>query len=156
MVNQVQARRWLYLWIVAAAIYAVPVGKIAYDRTIEVTRKHRVQLIVAHRLWELHPEYNGRPETWTNFASRLLTDRQLLLRVRAKYREDAEPIELDYRRDLSIAQGEVIVVALAIWGLPIGLAYGLGRALAARRRKPPPAPLPPRAAYDESRYRPPS
>lgn len=155
MVNQVQARWWLYLWMVAAAIYAVPVGNIAYDRTIEVTRKHRVQLIVAHRLWELHPEYNGKPETWTSFASRLLTDRQLLLRVRAKYREGAEPIELDYRRDLSIAQGEVIVAAVVIWGLPVGIAYGLGWMLAARRREPPPAAPPPRPAYDASRYRPP-
>jgi hypothetical protein len=114
-------------------------------------------LIVAHRLWELHPEYRGSPETWTNFASRLLTDRQLMLRVRAKYHDGAKPIELDYRRDLSIAQGEVIVAAAAIWGLPVGLAYGLGWLLAARRRKPPPAPPPPRRpAYDASRYRPPS
>ena len=157
MVNQVPARWWLYLWMVAAAVYAVPVGKIAYDKAIEVTRKHRAQLIVANRLWELHPEYHGSPETWTNFASRLLTDRQLMLRVRAKYRDGAEAIELDYRRDLSIAQGEVIVAALAIWGLPAGLAYGLGWVFTVRRRKPQPAPPPPRRpAYDASRYRPPS
>ena len=156
MLIQVQGRWWLYLLMVAAAVYAVPVGNIAYDRTIEVTRKHRAKLIVAHRLWELHPEYNASPETWTRFASRLLTDRQLLLRVRAKYGEGAEQIELDYRRDLSIAQGEVIVAALAIWGVPVGIAYGLGWVFAARRRKPPPAPPAPRPTYDESRYQPPS
>jgi hypothetical protein len=142
--------------LAAAAVYFVPIGTIAYDKLVEVTRQHRVRLIVSHRLWELHPEYHGSPEAWTGFAARLLTDRQLLLRVRAKYRDGAEQIELDYRRDLSIAQAEVIVVALAIWGVPVGLAYGFGRLLSGRRNKPPPAPPPARPAYDESRYRPPS
>lgn len=157
MVNHVRTRWWLYLWLVAAAVYAVPIGKTAYDKAVAVTHQHRAQLIVAHRLWELHPEYHGSPENWTRFASRLLTDRQLMRRVRAKYREGAEQIELDYRRDLSIAQAEVIVSAVAIWGLPVGITYGLGWLLTARRRKPPPAPPPPpRPAYDASRYRPPA
>jgi hypothetical protein len=91
---------------------------------------------------------------WTSFASRLLTDRQLLQRVRTRLPERAEQIELDYRRDLTIAQGEIIVVALALWGLPVVALYGAGLLLMKRRRKPP-APTPPaRPAYDESRYRP--
>ena len=157
MVNQRPSpsqARWLYLWIIVAALYAVPVGKTGYDRLVDVTRQMRAQLIVEHRLWELHPEYRGKPETWTTFASRLLTDRQLLRRVHAKYGERAENIELDYRRDLSIAQGEVVLVALAIWAVPIAGLYGIGWAIAKRRRKPPPAPPPARSAYDESRYRP--
>jgi hypothetical protein len=156
MVIQLRARWWLYLWIVAAAAYAIPTGKSAYDRTIEVTRKYRAQFIVAHRLWEAHPEYGGTPETWTYFASRLLTDRQLMLRVRARYPTGSEQVELDYRRDLSIAQAEVIVVALAVWGIPVGIAYWVGWMFAARWRRPQPAAPPPRPAYDESRYRPPT
>jgi hypothetical protein len=155
MVKEVRARWWLYLCAVAAVLYAVPVGKVAYDRLNEVTRKMRAQLIVEHRLWELHPEYSGSPDMWTSFASRLLTDRQLLLRVRTKYQDGADQIELDYRRDLSIAQAEIIVVALAIWGLPVAAFYFLGFVIMKRRRNPPgPPPPPPRPTYDESRYRP--
>ena len=155
MVKEVRARWWLYLWVVAAALYAIPIGKVAYDRLNDVTRKLRAQLIVEHRLWELHPEYSGSPDMWTSFASRLLTDRQLLLRVRTKYQDDADQIELDYRRDLSIAQAEIIVVALAIWGLPVAMFYFLGVVIVKRRRTPPePPPAPPRPTYDESRYRP--
>jgi hypothetical protein len=155
MVKQVQARWWVYLWLIVAALYAVPIGKVAYDRLNKVTVKMRAQLIVEHRLWELHPEYSGSPDMWTSFASRLLTDHQLLLRVRTKYPDGAEQIELDYRRDLSIAQAEIIVVALAIWGLPVAALYGVGFMIIKRRRKPPgPPPPPPRPAYDESRYRP--
>jgi hypothetical protein len=146
--------RWRYLWIAAAALYALPVGKVAYDDLTEVTRKMRARLIAEHRLWELQPGYRGRPETWTNAASRLLTDRQLLRRIHAKYGERAESIALDYRRDLSIAQAERVLVALAIWGVPVAGFYGIGWALAKRRRRPPPAPPPARPAYDESRYRP--
>ena len=157
MVNQPTSpsqARWHYLWIIAAALYAIPVGKIGYDDLTDVTRKMRARLIVEHRLWELHPGYRGRPETWTNTASRLLTDRQLLRRVHTKYGDRAESIELDYRRDLSIAQGERVLVALALWGGPVAGLYGIGWAIARRRRKPPPAPPPARPAYDESRYRP--
>jgi hypothetical protein len=156
MVKQPASRpraRWRYLWIIAAALYAIPIGKLGYDNFNDVTRKMRARLIVEHRLWELHPEFRGKPHVWTNIAARLLTDRQLLTRVRAKYGDRAENIALDYRRDLSIAQAEVVVFALAIWGGPAALLYGIGWGLA-RRRKPPPAPPPARPAYDESRYRP--
>jgi hypothetical protein len=73
-----KARFWHYAWIALAILYAIPVAMHAYDRVIDVTRKAREQLIVQHRLWELHPEYHGTPETWTRFASRRLNDRQLM------------------------------------------------------------------------------
>jgi len=89
---------------------------------------------------------------WPVISIGLLTDRQLMTRVRAKYGDAAEPIELDYRRDLFIAQAEVVLAASAIRALPLAALYGLGFAVARRRRsgaarageKPPP---------DDSRYR---
>ena len=149
-----KARLWYYAWIGLAILYAIPIAMLAYDRAVDVTRKAREQLIVQHRLWELHPEYHGTPQTWTHFASRLLTDRQLMVRVRAKYGEAAEQIELDYRRDLTIAQAEVMIGAAAIWGLPVAALYGVGMVVAWRRRPPPPPPAPRRPRYDDSRYRP--
>ncbi len=147
------ARLWFYAWVALALLYAIPVTMRAYDRVIEVTRKAREQLIVQHRLWELHPEYRGTPENWTRFASRLLTDRQLMSRVRAKYGDAAQQIELEYRSDLTIAQAEVLIVAAVIWGLPVAALYGIGW-LMMRRRPPPPPPAPEPPRYDESRYRP--
>jgi hypothetical protein len=152
-----EKRWWRYAWIGVAVLLAIPVGKVAYDRLGDATHAMRVRLIAEHRLWEAHPRYRGRPEVWTNMASRLLTDRQLLRRVRSKYGVAAESIELDYRRDLSIAQGEVIVVALAVWGAPVAALYAAGAMIGRRRRKispPPPASAPTRPVYDESRYRP--
>ena len=145
---------WFYAWIAMAILYAVPIAMRAYDRVIDVTRKAREHLIVEHRLWELHPEYRGTPETWTRFASRLLTDRQLMVRMRAKYGERAEQMELEYRSDLTIAQAEVVVGAAALWGVPVAVLYGIGMLAARRRRPPPPPPAPERPRYDESRYRP--
>lgn len=150
-----KARLWSYAWIALAILYAIPIGIRAYDRVIDVTRSARAQLIVQHRLWELHPEYRGTPEIWTRAASRLLTDRQLMVRMRAKYGDRTEQLELEYRSDLTIAQAEVVLTAAAIWGLPVAALYGIGVVVARRRRRlppPPPAPEPPR--YDESRYRP--
>jgi hypothetical protein len=155
MVKDVRARWWFCLWAAAAIIYAMPIGKFAYDRLSDVSRKMRAQLIIEHRLWELHPEYSGSPDMRTSFATRLLTDRQLLTRVRSKYQDGADQIELDYRRDLTIAQAEIIVVALAVWGLPVGAAYAIGIMILRRRRDPPASPpSPPRPTYDASRYRP--
>jgi hypothetical protein len=144
-------RLWRLAWMVLAAAYAWPVGSIAYERTLDVTRQARERLIVQHRLWELHPEYAGTPETWTRFASRLLTDRQLMSRVRVKYGELATQIELDYRRDLFIAQTEIAVVAVLAWALPVAGLYGVGFAVVrfGRRRQPTAA----QAPADDSRYR---
>ena len=149
-----KAGLWFYAWVAVALLYAIPIAMRGYDRVIDVTRKAREQLIVQHRLWELHPEYRGTPETWTRFASRLLTDRQLMVRMRAKYGERAEQMELEYRSDLTIAQAEVIVRAAAIWGVPVAVLYGIGILVARRRRPLPPPPVPEPPRYDDSRYRP--
>ena len=145
---------WKVVWLIAAIAYAVPVAYFAYDRFIEVSRQARERLIVQYRLWELHPEYQGSPRAWTRFAARLLTDGQLMWRVRARYGELATEIELDYQRDLAIARGEVVAIALATWGAPVGALYLLGFLVARRRAVPhrPPAPPEKPADYD-SRYR---
>ena len=148
---------WRIVWLIVAAAYAVPVAYVANNRLIEVTHKARERLIVQYRLWELNPEYGGKPRDWTRFAARLLTDNQLLRRVRSKYGDVATEIELDYRRDLSVAQGEVILVAAAAWALPLAALYGLGLFVLGRRRPPAQSPQQPqqpeRPAGSDSRYR---
>lgn len=148
-----RARLWKAALFLIAAIYAWPVFWSAYDRVQEVTRKQREQLIIRHQLWELHPEYVGSPQTWTRVASLVLSDRQLLRRVYRKYGAFAEQIELDYRRDLFIARAEVVLVAGALWALPLGALYGIG-ALLSRRRKAAPPPEPEPSSVSDSRYRP--
>lgn len=143
------------LALLTAIVWAIPVATVAYERLVDVNREARERLIVSHQLWELHPEYHGTPENWTRFASRLLTDRQLLRRVRAKYGEQATQIELDYRSDLTIAQAEVVTVALAAWALPLSALLGVWWLYTRRRPKPaapPPRPRP--ASYDDPRYLP--
>jgi hypothetical protein len=144
---------WQIALVILAVAYAVPLAYVAYNRLEVVARQARERLIVEYRLWELHPEYKGTPQAWTRFASRLLTDGQLLRRVHAKYGALATEIELDYRRDLSVAQGEVVLVVVAAWGIPVGALYGLGILLTRRRRrvleKPPEKP-----GYSDARYRP--
>jgi hypothetical protein len=146
---------WHIVWVVAALAYAVPVATAGYDRLVEVTQRARQRLIVEYRLWELHPEYHGTPQAWTRFASRLLTDEQLLRRMRLVQRDLATDIELDYRRDLTVAQAEVVVVATAAWAVPLVVLYGLGYLIARRRRiaaetdKEPAKP-----ADSDARYRP--
>ena len=144
------------LLLVLAVAWAVPVALQAYERLREVTQDARTRLIVSHQLWEMHPEYPGTPENWTRFASRLLTDRQLLRRVRAKYGDQAAQIELDYRSDLTIAQAEIVTVALAAWAFPLAILVGVGWLYAKRRppRRAPPSPKPRPASYDDPRYLP--
>jgi len=142
----------LTLFLVAAA-YAWPVYWAAEERVQEVTRKQRQQLIVRHQLWELDPEYAGTPQTWTRFAAMLLSDRQLLRRVHRKYGALGRDIELDYRRDLFIAQTEVVLTAAAIWALPLAALYGIG-VWVSRRRGLPAAPGTDSASASDSRYRP--
>jgi hypothetical protein len=151
--SQSRGRWWFFLWLALAFAYALPVGWRAYDQLVEVTRKARERLIVEHRLWELHPEYYGTPQTWTRFASRLLSDRQLMQRIRAKYGESAEQIELDYRRDLTIAQAEVVVVAAGRWALPVAALYGLGLAVAYLKRRRPKLVKPQPSSFSDPRYR---
>ena len=148
-----RARLWKAVFLLVAAAYAWPLFWIAHDRVQEVNRKQRQQLIVRHQLWELHPEYVGTPQTWTRFASRLLSDRQLMRRVHKKYGALGEQIELDYRRDKFIAQAEVVLVAGALWVLPLAGLYGIGTMLGRRRERARP-PEPDRSTTFDSRYRP--
>lgn len=151
-----KARLWFYAWAAISIAYAVPVGLRAYERLIEVTHAARERLIVHYELWEQDPNYRGSPQLWTRLASRMLTDRQLLRRVRERYGAAARQIEIDYRNDLTIAQAEVVAAAAVIWGIPVALLYGLGAWMLRRPRHAPPPPSPePRPHYDESRYRPP-
>ena len=146
---------WKIAWVILAIVYAAPISYFAYNRLAEVTQQARERLIMQHRLWEVDPEYQGTPKAWTRLASRLLTDNQLMRRVRVRYGELSREIELDYRRDLSLAQMEVIAAYAAAWGIPLGTLYGLGILLARRRRAPPPPPPPPaRAPASDARYRP--
>ena len=145
---------WFAAWAVVAIATAIPVGISTYDRVRHVTREARAKLIVQHRLWELHPEYHGTPQMWTRVASRVLTDRQLMRRVREKYGDIAMQVELEYRRDLTIAQAETAVAAIAIWAALLGALLALGYAFARQRQRASPQPAPRPARYDDARYRP--
>jgi len=144
---------WKLALLLIAAAYAWPVYWAADSRVQEVTRKQRTQLIVRHQLWELDPDYAGTPQTWTRFAAMLLSDGQILRRVHRKYGELGREIELDYRRDLFIAQAQVILTASAIWALPVVALYGIG-AFVGRRRRPVTQPEMPSVTASDSRYRP--
>jgi len=148
-------RAWLWktVFVLIAAAYAWPVFWIAYDRVQDVNHKQRQQLIIRHQLWELDPEYAGTPQAWTRFASLLLSDRQLMRRVRKKYGALAEQIELDYQRDLFIAQAEVVLVAGAWWVLPLTALYAIGAMVGRRRERARPTEPEPSTVSD-SRYRP--
>ncbi len=145
---------WKAALFVIAAVYAWPVYWAAEARVQEVTRKQRLQLIVRHQLWELDPEYAGTPQTWTRFAAILLSDRQLLRRVHRKYGALGRDIELDYRRDLFIAQAEVVLTAGAAWALPLAALYGIGVWVGQRRKLAPPPPATDSASASDARYRP--
>ena len=145
---------WRALFVLLAAIYAWPVISVAYERVRDVNIKQREQLILRHQLWELHPEYAGTPQAWTHFASRLLSDRQLMRRIQKKYGAFAEQIETDYQHDRFIAQAEVVLVAGACWAVPLALLYGIGVVVGQRRRKPVPPAEPARSSESDSRYRP--
>lgn len=145
---------WQFLFVLVAAIYAWPVISVAYERVREVNIKQREHLIIHHQLWEMDPQYAGTPQAWTHFASRLLSDRQLMRRVRKKYGAFAAQIEADYQRDRFIAQAEVVLVAGACWSLPLAALYGLGVFVGQRRRKPAAPEQSERSLASDSRYRP--
>jgi len=144
---------WRGAWLVLAAGCAVPVAASAYEQFNRVSQQARARLIEQHRLWELQPDFSGRPEAWTRAASRLLNDRQLLMRVAAKYGGQSEEIELEYRRDLAIARAEVVLAALALWAAPLAALYGIVLLVRRRKRAPPPKIEP--ASVSDPRYRPP-
>jgi hypothetical protein len=142
---------WQAAWLIAALAWAVPIGFSAYDQLTRVNDQARARLIEQHRLWELDPNFRGRPEIWTRLASRLLSDRQVLMRVAAKYGGQSEAIELEYRRDLTMARAEVVVIALAWWIAPVAALYGIAVMVRRRQRAPPPKVVP--ASVSDPRYR---
>ena len=144
---------WRLAFVALAIACAVPIASSAYDRFNRVSQQARLRLIQEHRLWEVQQEFKGRPEIWARVASRILSDRQLLTRVAAKYGAQAEQIELEYRRDLSIARAEVVLGALALWAGPLGAVYAIAWAYSRRKRPPPPKVQP--ASTLDPRYRPP-
>lgn len=152
--NIPKVKWWFAAWVLLAIGSAIPVGITLYDRLTDVTRGARERLIVQHRLWELHPEYQGSPQMWTRVASRVLTDRQLMRRVREKYGDLAVQVELEYRRDLTIVQTETAVVVIAVWAAPLAVLLALGYVLARRRKSAPAQPPPRPPSYDDARYRP--
>lgn len=140
------------VWLVVALAYAAPLAVHAYGELTRVNQHARARLIEDHRLWELDGGYRGKAEQWTRFASHLLSDRQLLARVAVKYGGQAEEIELEYRRDLTIARAEVVLIACGLWAGPLALLYGVVWLLLRRRA---PAPKPAAAGASDPRYRPP-
>ena len=150
-----RARLWLLAWIVAASAYAVPIAWNAYEQLVRVNEKARARLIEHHRLWEMDANFRGKPQIWTRFASRLLSDRQLFTRIAMKYGSQAEEIEREYRRDLTLARAEVVVVAVALWAGPLAAVYGLIWLVQRRRPRAPPPKTEPANASDP-RYRPPA
>ncbi len=145
-------RHWRTLWLALVLAGAIPMLWHVDKGIEEATYSARVVLIRHHALWELHPEYNGTQQAWTHWAARLLTERQLGSRMRAKYGDNSEQIMLDFRRDLTIAQAEAIWGFIALWAIPSALLYALGRALSNRQRPPPP-PKPVPASASDARYR---
>ena len=146
--------RILNLALLAVAfVTVIPMGISTYDQLQRVQQDVRIRFIQLHRLWELHPEYTGTPDTWTRFAAKLLTNRQLMFRVKAKYGSLAEQIELDYRRDLTIAEVEVVLRGVVLWALPLLVIYGAGFAFL-RRAPVRPEPKPEIASLSDPRYRP--
>ena len=157
MTDPASRRRWLrILCIVAALGYAVPIGFNAYERLVSVNVQARARLIQHHRLWENEPGFRGRPEVWTRMASWLLSDQQLIRRLNVKYGGQAQEIELEYRRDVTMARAEVIVSALAWWAGPLAAIYAVVWIVRRRRHKPaPPARTQP-ASVNDPRYLPPT
>jgi hypothetical protein len=126
--------RWQLVWLAAAALWAGVVAWQTAPRVADAARDARTRLIQQTQLWETEPAYAGKPEAWTRFAAWLLSDEQLLDRVRRKYGERAEEIETEYRRDEFVALGALVLAAFAIWGVPVGAAYA-GMSWHLRRRE---------------------
>ena len=129
--------RWQWAWLLLAAASLPPAAHLAYQDSQQVAEALGAQLIRRYSLWETDPAYRGTPQAWTRFAAWLLDTDQLMERVRSKHGPLAEQIELDYRRDMALAHGKVVLTYLAWWSAPLALLYGLGwfhQQRSARRR----------------------
>ena len=124
---------WRRAWLIAAAATLPLAGYFAYHDTIAVAQSLRVELIQRYSLWETDPDYRSSPRDWTRFAAWLLSNEQLLERVRAKYGPLSDQIELDFRRDAALAHGRVALIYALAWGAPLGALYGLGLLFERRR-----------------------
>ena len=132
---------WQLAWLLVAAVSLAPVSYYAYQELQKVQRELRVQLIQRYSLWESDPNYRGTPQAWTRFAAMLLTNGQLMRRVREKHGALTEKIEEDFQRDSALAQGKVIVVYLSGWAIPLALLYGAGWLYQRRKLSAAPQPL---------------
>lgn len=142
------------LFLTLAFVTAIPIAWNASERIVQVRIHAREQFIRIHRLWELHPEYQGTPATWTRFAARLLTDGQIMRRVTAKYGALSEQIEHDYQRDLAIAESEVVFAAIGRWALPLVVVYAIGFAFLRWSRRTPKAATKAASSLTDPRYLP--
>ena len=131
--SAVRSPWWRRAWLIAAAASLPIAAYFAYQDTSVVAQSLRVELIQRYSLWETDPGYRGSPRDWTRFAAWLLSNEQLLERVRAKYGPLSDQIELDFRRDAALAHGRVVLIYALAWGAPLGALYGLGLLLERRR-----------------------
>ena len=129
------AVRWRLWWCALAALAAIPAVYCANRELLQTRLELDTRLIVEQRLWESDPGYAGTAQNWTRFAAWLLSSEQLLERMRVLQPAHAESIEEEYRRDATLAFGAVLLRYLAIWGVPIGVAYGVAVMLERRRVK---------------------
>ncbi len=118
---------WRRLWLAVAVLTALPVAHHANEALLETRLALDTRLIVEYRLWESDPAYASTPESWTRFAAWLLDHEQLLERARTLHPEQGDAIEEDYHRQRLFAFPGVIVQFLALWGLPLGIAFAAGR-----------------------------
>jgi hypothetical protein len=109
-----------------ALLTAVPVALHANDALLETQLELDTRLIVEYRLWQTDPAYASTPENWTRFAAWLLDHEQLLERARSLHPDQGDAIEAEYHRHRLFAFAAVLVRYLALWGLPLGLAYAAG------------------------------
>jgi len=130
------AVRWRLWWCALAALAAIPAVYCANRELLQTRLELDTRLIVEQRLWESDPGYAGTAQNWTRFAAWLLSSEQLLERMRVLQPAHAESIEEEYRRDATLALGAVLLRYLAIWGVPIGVAYGVAVLFERRRVKP--------------------
>lgn len=132
--NATPFARWRRLLAVFAVLAAVPAAYHANKELLQTRVELHTRLIVQHGLWESDAAYAGSPRDWTRFAAWLLDTGQLFERIRALHPAEAETIEEEYRRDALLAFGGVAARYLALWGIPLVLAYAAGLLIERRRR----------------------